>query len=308
MVLFHKDLREATIEKSIAKFPELIEARLFAACHLVGDEASPCLHAASVHFSAGGGRVRAHICFDAGIRLGLQEADALCLATVCELLHNASLIQDDLMDRTTLRRGSPSVWVSHGDTSAICTGDLMLSAAYATLADISQATLLGPAIRLVHRRTAEVILGQAIEDQQVGQQSVGPFYEQQAKGKSASLLSLALELPLLFSGYAESLATAHSVASHFAVAYQVADDLDDCTQDFEAGTPNILHLLMQQDGLTMQQARGRAIDTAFKHLASAEADAERLPSGCADRLLQRATAMRDLIAGSMTPLSVTAGK
>jgi geranylgeranyl diphosphate synthase type II len=245
------------------------------------------------HFAAGGRRVRARICFDAGVRLGLDAEEALRAATVCELLHNASLIQDDLLDRTAMRRARASVWARYGDTVAVCAGDLMLSAAYGVLADLSAAGSLAAALRLVHRRTSEVIVGQAAECLcQKGQQDTVVFYEQQAKGKSASLLSLAVELPLLLAGYPESMPAAHASATQFAIAYQIADDLEDCDQDAREGSPNLLLLLQSQEGLTLVQARRQAISLAGERLASAEAQARVLPRACATSLLEYAEALR----------------
>ena len=72
----------------------------------------------------------------AGLALGLSEPDVLCLAASAELLHNASLVHDDLQDQDGMRRGAPAVWKKYGSNVAICTGDLMLSAAYAALSVI----------------------------------------------------------------------------------------------------------------------------------------------------------------------------
>lgn len=272
---------------------EMIEATLLSACEAGGETSDPCLQAIRAHFAAGGGRVRARICHGAGIALGLQEADAIRAAAVCELLHNASLVQDDLLDRSTVRRGEPCVWVTHGDSIAVCAGDLMLSSAYALLAEISDPRVLGSALRLVHRRTREVILGQALEGApKTQQESTEAYYDRLAQGKSASLLSLSLELPLLLTGNTTHLARAHSVARDFAVAYQIADDLTDFAQDMQEGTLNLAVLLIQHEGMTRQEALTSAQGIAAARLAAAEAHATALPNGCAATLLHHADRLR----------------
>ena len=62
--------------------------------------------AASYHLRTGGNRVRAQLALHAGRALGLGVSDAVTLATTCELLHNASLIHDDLQDLDEVRRGA----------------------------------------------------------------------------------------------------------------------------------------------------------------------------------------------------------
>lgn len=272
---------------------EMIEAILLSACEVESEASVICLQAIRAHFAAGGGRVRARICLGAGIALGLCEADAARAAAVCELLHNASLIQDDLLDRSTVRRGEPCVWVTHGDSIAVCAGDLMLSSAYALLAHISDPRAIASALRLVHRRTREVILGQALEGiPKIEQESTEAYYGRLAQGKSASLLSLSLELPLLLTGNTTHLATAHSVACDFAVAYQIADDLADFAQDMQEGTLNLALLLIQHDGMTRPEALTAAQKVAAAKLAAAEAHAVTLPNGCAATLLHHADRLR----------------
>jgi geranylgeranyl diphosphate synthase type II len=287
---------------------KLLEIRLLAACAPYEDATDSCIRAIRDHLEAGGARVRAGICLDAGTRLGLQESDAILAAAVCELLHNASLIQDDLLDRTATRRGAPSVWTRYGDSVAVCAGDLMLSAAYSLLSDLSLSSMIAPAIRLVHLRTSEVISGQVSEGlEQAEDENTVSYYERSARGKSASLLSLALELPLLLSGHREFGSVAHDAASNFAVAYQIADDLNDCDQDSREGSLNLLLLLTQRDGLTMEEALARAMMLSNDRLTSAETQARRLPHQCAATLLQHAARLRQSLAMPISALAARAG-
>lgn len=272
---------------------ESIEAILISACEAGAEGPAPCLQAIRAHLSAGGGRVRARICLGAGLALGLCEADATRSAAVCELLHNASLVQDDLLDRSAIRRGEPCVWVTHGDPIAVCAGDLMLSAAFGLLAEISDSRMLAPAIRLVHRRTREVILGQALEGvPKTARESTATFYGRLAEGKSSSLLSLSLELPLLLTGHADHLAAARAAARDFAVAYQIADDLADLAQDMREGTLNLALLLVQHEGMTRAEAVSEAARIAAARLTAAEARAAALPNRCAATLLHHADRLR----------------
>jgi geranylgeranyl diphosphate synthase type I len=275
---------------------EMLERRLRAACCGSTQLTNPSVLAALDHLEAGGRRVRAHLCMDAGVRLGLTSVDCVCIASVCELLHNASLIQDDLLDRTPMRRGAPSIWERYGDTVAVCTGDLMLSAAYGVLSEISMPALIGPALRLVHLRTEQLILGEAAESEaRSAGKHVVSRYEQLAKGKSASLLSLSLELPLLLSGNAEYQENAHRAATDFAIVYQIADDLADLTQDTQERSPNLLLMLMEDDGLSAPEAHAAAIALAEAQLTSMRKLTELLPNGCAQLMVDQAELLRATI-------------
>lgn len=270
------------------------------ACSTSSAPSNPCVLAALDHLEAGGRRVRAHICIDAAARLGLTDSDSVCLAVVCELLHNASLIQDDLLDRTPTRRGAPSIWEKYGDTTAVCTGDLMLSAAYGVLSDISTPVLIGPALRLVHQRTQQLILGQAAEAEvHSALADTVSCYEQLAKGKSASLLSLSLELPLLFSGNGSHQKQAHSAATEFAIVYQIADDLADFAQDAEERSPNLLLMFMERDQLSASEAHAAAMELAATRLASMQELSQSLPNRCAQLMVTQAEMLRAAIAECM---------
>ena len=281
------------MQKRMNPLLEMIERTLVSACSRSADVTNACEQAVKLHLAAGGGRVRARICLQASTALGLLDADAVRIAAVCELLHNASLVQDDLLDRSTLRRGAPCVWVTHGDSIAVCAGDLMLSAAYGLLAELSQPGFIVPALRLVHRRTSEVIFGQAAEgERKPAREATIAYYERLTQGKSASLLSLSVELPLLLSGHADQLVTAHSAACDFAVAYQIADDLTDLDQDRQEGSLNFVTLFMEQEGMTQVQAWHAAVDIAKVRLACSAAHATKLPNGCAAAMLDHADTLR----------------
>ena len=68
--------------------------------------------AALHHLNAGGQRIRSRLAVDSAHCLGLTARDGIALAATAELLHNASLIHDDLQDRDKVRRDCATVWVA----------------------------------------------------------------------------------------------------------------------------------------------------------------------------------------------------
>jgi len=111
------------------------------------------LRAARYHLEAGGQRVRARLALHACEALGVVGDQAVRLAACVELLHNASLVHDDLQDKEKLRRGLPTVCAAFGPDVALCTGDLLLSAAYGALADLPDPAPLPALLRCVHARS-----------------------------------------------------------------------------------------------------------------------------------------------------------
>jgi geranylgeranyl diphosphate synthase type II len=100
----------------------------------------------------GGKRVRPVICLATAEAAGAEPEQALPAAAAVELVHNFSLVHDDLpaLDNDEVRRGRPSVWARHGEAIAILAGDALLAEAlrlalsYPTPAvarELTQATL-----------------------------------------------------------------------------------------------------------------------------------------------------------------------
>src|SRR2546429_9085168 len=79
----------------------------------------------------GGKRVRPVICLSTAEAAGAEPEDALPAAAAVELVHNFSLVHDDLpaLDNDDVRRGNPSVWARHGEAVAGLAGDALLAEA-----------------------------------------------------------------------------------------------------------------------------------------------------------------------------------
>ena len=75
------------------------------------------------HLASGGSRTRAILALAAGHSQSLDKSARLSIAASVELLHQASLIHDDVQDEDSTRRGKAAVWAVAGKSSAICLGD-----------------------------------------------------------------------------------------------------------------------------------------------------------------------------------------
>ncbi len=221
------------------------------------DEAGPLGDALRHHFEAPGSQTRSKLALEAGSILGLPDAVAAAIATACELLHNASLIHDDLQDRDRMRRGRPAVWARFGEDLAVNAGDLLIGRALEVAAkaplDARQALQI---VQAVAQATASAIRGQ-VEDNRARSSSLGlTEYEAVARAKTGALLALPVVASLAAAGATpeEQEATTRAFAD-LAVVYQMQDDLADLLgekgrvagSDLRTGRPNLVAILYRRE-------------------------------------------------------------
>ena len=259
----------------------------------------PCaaVAAASYHLGSGGQRIRGMLALHAGNCLGLAPADSQTLAATCELLHNASLIHDDLHDRDILRRGQPSVWHKFGDDVAICAGDLLLSSSYFALSQLIQVDRLPALFALMHRCISSAIRGQCADlKRPTHRVATIDDFKNIALIKSGALLSLPTELALLAAGESLALGQARQAAESFSIAYQIYDDLLDVEKDAarnaikapaqnqigQVAVCNIV-LILQADS-NRANARAAAVGIGLQHLLMAASASAELPLHSGDAL------------------------
>ena len=233
--------------------------------------------AASDHLESGGKRVRARLALNASTSLGLSPIKSIAIAAACELIHNAPLIHDDIHDKSETRRGKAATWARFGSGTAICAGDLLISAAYAAIAR-TQSASMPQLLTQTHRRVAEVISGQCEDLLAQSTDSLSlDLYETIAKSKSAPLLALPVELALIEAGHQQASEQVGYAADAFALAYQIADDIEDISNDIIQGQPNIISVLGGQDASSSQGEQARQIAVENYRLAARLAD--QLPRG-----------------------------
>lgn len=246
----------------------------------IGYQSSPECHGKGVvcegsylHFQGGGKYTRALLTAEVGHLLGLDYTQMLSLGAAVELLHNASLVHDDIHDKADTRRGRPSLRSSFGDDIAILAGDLMISAAYGVIAGSGLTHTQGRIIQFMHQTVADVIRGQA-EDLQSrsGKVSLNE-YVSIVTAKSGGLIRLAMQLPFIAAEFDTStVSLAAEAANQLAVSYQIADDLMDIDEDAGKSQStknlNIYHLLRVQMG--PEEAYHSARQMGLEHLAQSK--------------------------------------
>jgi geranylgeranyl diphosphate synthase type I len=186
------------------------------------------------HLDTGGKRLRARLALAAGASLGADVRAIVPWASSVELLHNASLVHDDLQDGDTVRRGEPTTWVRHGAAQAINAGDLMLMLPFT----VTQAVPVGDDVRwrLAHALASsavETVRGQAAEMDLLPLRRLGVAdYLRVVEGKTASLLAVPVEGAALIAGH--SVTAARDLARPFrqlGTLFQLQDDVLDLYGD-----------------------------------------------------------------------------
>jgi len=173
---------------------------------------------------SGGKRVRPTVTVLVCETLGGDPEDAIDFAVGIELVHNASLVVDDIIDESDVRRGTPSAWAEFGHGAAIVASDGLLGEAFALFSSDERA------MQAVSE--AMVQLGEGEATELVDQPSNEAEYRKLARRKTGALFRAAAEL-----GAIAADADAYTVeafgkyAERVGVAFQMRDDVLDATAD-----------------------------------------------------------------------------
>jgi geranylgeranyl pyrophosphate synthase len=180
---------------------------------------------------AGGKRLRPALVLLAG-KLHHYDPDRLVkLAAATELLHTATLLHDDVVDQSTLRRGRPTLYTQVGNKAAVLVGDYM----YAKSAYFATATGSLRVMELFADSVMVVCQGQIDESaRKNGSYTEQPpeAYYSTIQSKTAALFVLACDAAAELSDAPPSAADAlHRYAERVGLAFQVVDDILDLTGD-----------------------------------------------------------------------------
>jgi geranylgeranyl diphosphate synthase, type I len=148
-----------------------------------------------------GKALRPTLCLLVCEALGGDWSRALPAAASIELIHNFSLIHDDIQDGDELRRGRPTLWTRHGVAQAINAGDSMFALATLTLRDLRPLfddAIVVEAMSVLREATREMIEGQFLD---VGYESVPEVtldqYLEMIRCKTGALLRASIEMGAL---------------------------------------------------------------------------------------------------------------
>ena len=219
------------------------------------------------HIVAGGGkRLRPMLLLLAARALGHQGADAQQLAAVVEFIHTATLLHDDVVDESDLRRGRKTANAVFGNAASVLVGDFLYSRSFQLmvelerlevmkiLADTTNAIAEGEVLQLLHIRNPDT-------DE--------PAYLKVIERKTAVLFAAATRLGALLAGAdAATQQALHDYGMALGYAFQIADDVLDYSADEAAlgkhlgddlaegkATLPLIHAILHADAATRERLR-----------------------------------------------------
>jgi geranylgeranyl pyrophosphate synthase len=234
---------------------ERTEARLAEVAESHGEELA---RYACGTLSAGGKRLRPLLVFLSGA----GDGPLVAAAAAVELLHMATLVHDDVLDRAELRRGRPTVYAEGGRPAATATGDLLFSRAFAELAAAGSED----AIRVLSKASTALARGELMQRADAWRDDVTPErYLERCRLKTASLFEASCRLGAVFGGRPELAGGLGRFGEHVGVAFQMLDDVLDVSGPTErTGKPRGADLL---DGtVTLPLILARRLDPGLREL------------------------------------------
>jgi octaprenyl-diphosphate synthase len=192
---------------------------------------------------AGGKRMRPIMCLLAAKACGTEDLEKhRKLAAIIEMLHTATLVHDDVVDESGLRRGRPTANATWNNQTAVLVGDFLISRAFDLLVDLENMVLL----KDFSTGTCEIAEGEVLQLQSQHQpDTTEATYLDIIHGKTSRLFELATEGSAILSGTTQYREPLKRYAGHFGNAFQIIDDILDYTSDAETLGKNIGDDLME---------------------------------------------------------------
>jgi len=155
---------------------------------------------------------------------------ALPAAAAVELVHNFSLVHDDIQDNSDKRRGRSTTWVKWGAPMAINVGDALFVLSNQAIIDLKEnypAEVVVKAAEILHNSCLELTCGQFLDMSYEEKTDLGiDDYWPMVAGKTAALLSASCHIGALLGGADDSLQEAYRSFGHYlGLAFQVQDDI-----------------------------------------------------------------------------------
>ena len=184
----------------------------------------------------------------AGGLLGLSYQTVTKWAIVCELIHSASLLHDDICDQDTMRRGKTAVWKEFGVPAAICSGDYLIAESFRKLTEIEQGWHQNILLKLLSNSVKAIVFGQSLDVSYEHLTTNKEQYKDIAIEKTSPLISM----PMMGMFRCKELSdlecdALEEISKEFGYAYQCLNDMEnlygkeqEAYTDLTKGHPNII--------------------------------------------------------------------
>ena len=196
------------------------------------------LHGAMTHlFKGGGKRLRAILPRLVGEAVGEANDGHYTLGASIEIIHNFTLIHDDIIDQDPIRRGLDAVHVEYDDATAINAGDAMLAVGFEILAESNEVPdeLLGHLIRSIGEMVRKVAEGQQEDIEFETRDEVSEEdYIAMIAGKTSAMFETCARTGSILAGASDDqVSNMAQWGLNLGLCFQLMDDLIDITGDTE---------------------------------------------------------------------------
>jgi geranylgeranyl pyrophosphate synthase len=243
--------------------------------HCQAEDAHPELCAVLDHLLASGGkRIRPSLGLLTGQMLGAPPSRLITLCAAVELLHTATLVHDDLIDGSLLRRGNPTLNSQWSPSATVLTGDFIFARAAHLAAETDNLQIM----KSFAQTLAVIVNGELTQLFTARNLASREIYYRRIYAKTASLIEMATCSAAMISPVSEAtIAAMKQFGYHLGMAFQIVDDVLDFTAEVaEIGKPvgnDLLQGLITLPALYYIESRPE--DAAVQALLSPTASLER---------------------------------
>ncbi|MDB6063086.1 MAG: octaprenyl diphosphate synthase [Verrucomicrobiaceae bacterium] len=186
---------------------------------------------------AGGKRLRPLLVLLGAGALGNVQREHISLAAIIEFIHTATLLHDDVVDISSLRRGRPTANAQWGNAPSVLVGDFLYSRAFQLLVELGNL----PLMQLLADTTNTIAEGEVLQLTKAGDASTSEAaYFEVIKNKTAVLFAAAAQGAAFISAAdTETSARLYRYGLNLGIAFQLADDVLDYLGDPEKMGKNI---------------------------------------------------------------------
>ena len=234
----------------------------------LNSEAAALSDTARYLLELGGKRLRPKFCIEINSLLSpTPHPDIYKISAGIEMIHMATLLHDDIIDKSDLRRHQASPRIKFGEDATLLSGDFLLVRAFGICSDFDQQI-----IRATEQACVELTEGEILETPLSRDEHSLDSYRNVAIKKTASLFRLAAFCGAHLAGCEESESQHWSVfGEKLGLAYQMLDDVADAALDHaELGKPSGLDLLERKPSLVNILWLNSGSDLAKKTLLAAD--------------------------------------
>ncbi len=210
------------VEQDMLQVDQVIARRLDSGVPLVGSVSHYII-------SAGGKRLRPVLLLLCCGALGFKGDQRFNMAAVVEFIHTATLLHDDVVDDSALRRGSPTANARFGNPASVLVGDFLYSRAFQMMVD-AQSMRIMEVLSNATNIIAEGEVMQLMNMHNAGLDEAG--YLQVIRSKTAKLFEASARVGAILSGASANMEEACAeYGQALGTAFQVIDDVLDYTGD-----------------------------------------------------------------------------